>query len=136
MIGHLLIGSLVIALTVAVQAEMFNLLSERFEKVVLVARRVLRRFANTGVMIVAVLYVMAAHAINVWIWAVLFRLTGAFREMEPALYFSLTSYTTLGFGDLTLGPDWRVLSGLTAANGLLNFGWSTAYMVELVRKTA
>ena len=136
MIGHLVIGSLVIALTVAIQAEMLNLLSEYFEQVVRSARSILRRFANTGVMIVAVLYVMMVHAINVWIWALLFRLIGAFDQMEPSLYFSLTSYTTLGFGDLTLGPDWRVLSGLTAASGLLNFGWSTAYMVELVRRTA
>ncbi len=40
------------------------------------------------------------------------------------------------FGDVTLSADWRLLSGLTAANGFLTFGWSTAYMVELVRRTA
>ena len=61
---------------------------------------------------------------------------GAFDALEPAVYFALVSFTTAGFGDITLGPDWRLLSGLTAANGFLMFGWSTAYMVELMRRTA
>jgi len=135
-IGHLAIGSVVIALAVAIQAEMFSLLSARFESLVLFARRYLRRFANTGVMIVAVLFVLLVQTIIVWIWASVFLIAGAFKELEPSLYFTLIAYTTVGFGDITLGPDWRLLSGLTAANGFLNFGWSTAYMVELVRKTA
>jgi hypothetical protein len=134
-IWHLLIGTSVIACAVAVQAEMFNLFASRFNWLVLVSRRLLRRFANTGLIIVAVLYVLLVVTINVWIWTIVYLLIGAFQAVEPALYFSLTSFTTLGFGDITLSPDWRLLSGLTAANGLISFGWSTAYMVELVRKT-
>lgn len=136
MIGQLAIGSVVIAITVFVQAEMFSLMTARFESLVQLARRYLRRFANTGVMIAAVLFVLLVQTIIVWIWALVFILVGAIEELEPALYFTLISYTTVGFGDITLGADWRLLSGLTAANGFLNFGWSTAYMVELVRKTA
>ncbi len=136
MIRQLIIGSVVIALTVAVQAEMFNLLSNRIEGMIIHFRRWLRRFANTGVIIVAVLFVLLVHTIDVWVWAATFMMVGAFASFEPALYFSLISFTTLGFGDIILGPDWRLLSGLTAANGFLAFGWSTAYMVELVRRTA
>ena len=65
-----------------------------------------------------------------------FLAVGAFDALEPAVYFALVSFTTAGFGDITLGPDWRLLSGLTTANGFLMFGWSTAYMVELMRRTA
>jgi hypothetical protein len=65
-----------------------------------------------------------------------FYLGGAVADFEPALYFSLVSFSTVGFGDITLGHEWRLLSGLTAAAGFLSFGWSTAYMVELVRRTA
>lgn len=136
MIGHLAIGSLVIALAVFIQAEMFSLMTSRFERLVQFARRYLRRFANTGVMIFAVLFVLFVQTIIVWVWALVFLVVGAFQELEPSLYFTLIAYTTVGFGDITLSPDWRLLSGLTAANGFLNFGWSTAYMVELVRKTA
>lgn len=136
MIGHLAIGSAVIAITVFIQAEMFSLMTARFESLVQLARRHLRRFANTGVMIAAVMFVLLVQTINVWVWALVFILVGAIEDLEPALYFTLIAYTTVGFGDITLGADWRLLSGLTAANGFLNFGWSTAYMVELVRKTA
>ena len=136
MIRQLAIGTLVIAITVAVQAEMFNLLSHRFEAIVRFCRAFLHRFANTGAIIIGVLYILLVHTINVWIWAIVFLLVGAIPEVEPALYFSLVSFTTVGFGDITLGHDWRILSGLTAANGFLTFGWSAAYMVDLVRKTA
>ncbi len=136
MIHQLAIGTLVIALTVAVQAEMFNLLSHRFETIIRFLRKTLHRFANTGAIIIGVLYILLVHTINVWIWAIVFMLVGAITEFEPALYFSLVSFTTVGFGDITLGHDWRILSGLTAANGFLTFGWSAAYMVDLVRKTA
>lgn len=136
MIRQLVIGSLVIVLTVAVQAECFNLLSSRFDIIVRVLRRHLRRFANTGAVITGVLVILFVHTVNVWIWALVFIVVGAFDKMEPALYFSIVSFTTVGFGDVNLSPDWRLLSGLTAANGFLTFGWSTAYMVELVRRTA
>ena len=136
MIDQLIIGSVVIAVTVAIQAEMFNLFSKRFEGIILMGRRYLRRFANTGAIIVAVLYVLLVQTIIVWLWATIFILLGDFNALEPALYFSLASFTTVGFGDIVLSPEWRLLSGLTAANGFLSFGWSTAYMVELVRRTA
>ncbi len=136
MIRQLLIGSAVIALVVAIQAEMFNLLWRRFESVVIGCRKILHRFANTGAIIVGVLYILFVQTIIVWTWASAFYVLCAFGEFEPSLHFSLISFTTLGFGDVTLGTDWRLLSGLTAANGFLSFGWSTAFMVELVRRTA
>lgn len=136
MIPQLAIGSLVIAVTVAVQAEMFNLFWNRFETIIKALRRVLRRFSNTGAIIIGVLYILLVQTINVWIWASVFMFVGAFTAFEPALYFSLVSFTTVGFGDITLSHDWRLMSGLTAANGFLSFGWSAAYMVELVRRTA
>lgn len=136
MITHLLLGVVVIALTVAVQAEMYNLFSGRFNWLVFMSRRYLHRFANTGLIIVAVLYVLLVETIIVWIWAIVFLLIGAFDKVETSLYFALVTFTTVGYGDVILSPDWRVLAGLMAANGFISFGWSTAYMVELVRKTA
>ena len=136
MIAQLAIGTLIIVINAGVQAEMFASFARRLEMVILVLRRKLRRFTNTAAIVVAVLFVMLVHSVQVWIWAATFMVLGAFHELEPALYFSLISFTTVGFGDITLGPEWRLLSGLMAANGFMSFGWSTAYMVELVRRTA
>lgn len=134
MLRQLLIGTVVIALTIAIQAELYGFLSHRFERLLNLARRRLGRFANTGIITTSVLFVLLVHSVNVWIWALVFLGVGAFQALEPALYFSLVAFTTVGFGDITLDPDWRLLSGLTAANGFLTFGWSTAYMIALAQK--
>ncbi|MGL4591147.1 MAG: ion channel [Aestuariivirga sp.] len=136
MIVQILIGMLVIAITVAFQAEMLAFLNRRLEAMITFERRFLRRYANTGVIITTVLFILGVQLINVMAWAMTFLAVGAFDALEPAVYFALVSFTTAGFGDITLGPDWRLLSGLTTANGFLMFGWSTAYMVELMRRTA
>ena len=76
------------------------------------------------------LALVGAHAAEMALWgATLVRLSG-FSEFEPAFYFASVSYTTLGYGDLLLPEDMRLLSGSIAANGLLLFGMSAAFLVE------
>ena len=70
---------------------------------------------------------------GVWIWAIAYRLLGVFDTMEASIYFSLVSFTTLGYGDILLTHQWRILGGMAAANGLLNFGLVTALLVEALR---
>jgi len=86
------------------------------------------------VLCVTALWILALVTISVWIWAIAFRVLGIFSTFEAALYFALVSFTTLGFGDVLLPQDWRLLSGLIAANGLMNFGLSTAIMIEVMRQ--
>lgn len=136
MLIQLAIGTVVVIINVIVQAEMYSAFAGKFEMIIIALRRIFKRFANTAAIVVGALFVMLVHTVNVWIWAMVFYLVGAFSTFEPALYFSLVSFTTVGFGDIILGHEWRLLSGLTAAAGFLSFGWSTAYMVELVRRTA
>ena len=57
---------------------------------------------------------------------------GAFQALEPALYFATVSLTTLGFGDVILSQEVRLLSAIVAANGLIMFGFSTAFLLEFV----
>ena len=135
MMTQLAIGTLVIMINASIQAEMFNAFAQHLEKIILHLRRFFRRFTNTATIVIGVLFVMLVQTANVWVWATTFYLVGVFKDFEPSLYFSLVSFSTLGFGDIILDEKWRLLSGLTAANGLLSFGWSTAYMVELVRRT-
>ena len=68
-----------------------------------------------------VLWLFLATIIEVWIWAALYRLLGALQSLEKAVYFSTVTFTTLGFGDITLDEEWRLLSSFEAANGLLMF---------------
>ncbi len=89
------------------------------------------RFVRDSVMLAALsLWLMAAHVIAMWMWAITFIQLGIYSNMEAALYFAAVSYTTLGFGDVLLPEEWRLLAGASAANGLLLFGLSAAFMVE------
>jgi len=55
---------------------------------------------------------------------------GMFADLETTLYFVLVTFTTLGFGDILAPVEWQLLSGITASNGLLAFGASTAFQVQ------
>src|SRR5680860_190573 len=82
---------------------------------------------------VFVLWLFLATVIEVWTWAMLYLALGALRSLEQAVYFSTVTFTTLGFGDITLDETWRLLSSFEAANGLLMFGWSTALIFAAVQ---
>lgn len=72
---------------------------------------------------------------SVLLWAVSLFLLNIFSTLEEAVYFALVAFTTLGFGDILLPQDWRLLGGMSAANGLLMFGLLTAILVEILRDT-
>ena len=68
------------------------------------------------------------------VWAVAMWALGAFATLEAAVHFSLATFTTLGLGDVIPAPEWRLLAGMAAANGLLNFGLLTAMLIEALRQ--
>ena len=55
------------------------------------------------------------------------------------MYFSLVTFTTLGYGEITISSANRILAGLEAINGITLIGWSTAFMFavfqELIKKS-
>lgn len=75
-----------------------------------------------------------AAVIEAMLWAVTYWQLGAIQGFEEAVYFSLVTYTTLGYGDITLDDSWRLLSAFQAANGVIIFGWSTAVVMALVQR--
>lgn len=88
----------------------------------------------TLALVMAVLIILVVFSFSVWIWAIAFLWLDLFPTMEGALYFSIVAFTTLGFGDVLLPDEWRILGGITAANGLLNMGLYSAMLVEILRR--
>lgn len=83
---------------------------------------------------VAFIIIVFAHTIQVWAWALSFLVLGALTTMADAIYFSIVTYTTLGYGDVTVEEGFRVFAAMAAVTGLLNFGLSTAFLVGLLSK--
>ena len=53
----------------------------------------------------------------------------------PLVYFAFGNYTTLGYGDLIPVEQWRLLGPMTALNGIMLIGWSTALIFDVLRRT-
>jgi voltage-gated potassium channel len=73
------------------------------------------------------------HLAEAVVWALFFVLVGGLPDVESAAYFSLTSYTTVGYGDVVLPEPWRLLGPIEAAVGVLMLGWSTGILVAVIR---
>ena len=86
-------------------------------------------------MIATVLVLMVAHTCEVAVWALAYLLVNAAPAGSGLLYFAFVNYTTLGYGDILHVKDWQILGPMTAMNGVLLFGWSTAVIFEVLRRT-
>ena len=75
---------------------------------------------------IMVLIMFLATIFESFLWAISYMALGAIENLESSIYFSLVTYTTLGYGDITLAEDWRLIASFEAANGIIIFGWSTA----------
>jgi Ion channel len=98
------------------------------------------KFGRTGrglsidlrIVVLVISLALAAHLIEIALWAGLFILCGEFQVFGIAYYHSAVNYTTLGYGDLIMTPAWRLLGPLEAADGSLMFGVSTAMTFAVV----
>jgi hypothetical protein len=82
--------------------------------------------------VVAVLLFL--HLVEACVWAALYLIAGILPDFETAIYFSITSYTTVGYGDVVLQAPWRILGPAEAGVGILMFGWSTGIMVTALNR--
>jgi hypothetical protein len=88
-----------------------------------------------AVMIAVVSVFMAAHIAEVVVWSLTYMMVGAAPPGTDFFYFAFVNYTTLGYGDVTPIERWQLLGPMTAMNGVLLFGWSTAVIFAVLRGT-
>ena len=85
---------------------------------------------------VLTVWMFLAIVLEAWLWALLYLfnpLITALPDLETAFYFSMVTFTTLGFGDVVLTGHWRTLASIQAANGVIIFGWTTALIFYFIQ---
>ena len=130
---NIIIGCFLLILTIIVHATATSYVIELAEKKSKVHMKNLKINKIYWVSVI-VLLMFLASIIEAVLWAISYLTLDAIQVFEEALYFSIVTYTTLGFGDIILKDSWRLLASLQAANGIIVFGWSTAITMAAVQK--
>jgi hypothetical protein len=129
---QLALATLVVGVTVVVHLAGLALLLAILRRYRRASRRYLVILLNGGAILVAAFGLFALHSAEIWIWAGIYQLLGAFTDFEHALYFSTSTYVTIGYGDLVLPPGLRILGAIEGASGIILIGWSTAFFFSIV----
>ena len=88
---------------------------------------------NAGLLTSVVVALLAVHLIEAACWATFYSYKGCFADFNTSLYFSMITYTTVGYGDIVLRDrQWRLLAGLEAMTGPLMLCWSTVILVQVI----
>ena len=77
-------------------------------------------------------FVLFLHVTEAVIWALFYKWRGCFATFETCLYFSLKTYSTVGYGDVLLPVNWRLLGTIEAISGVLQCGLSTAFLFSIL----
>lgn len=133
-VGQLLVGVGVSVVNIAIHAVVMTL-------VVQVARALAQRDRSSQplflswMMIGTVSTLMAAHVGEVLVWSLAYASLDVAPGKANPVYFAFVNYTTLGYGDVIPVERWQLLGPITAMNGVLMFGWSTAVIFEVLRRS-
>ena len=82
---------------------------------------------------VSMLAMMIANILQIALWGFLFVLLGEFEELYPAIYHSGVNFTSLGYGDVVMTQEWKLLGPLEAANGMLMLAMTAAAMTAILQ---
>jgi hypothetical protein len=133
MLKQILVGGGVSICNIAIHALVMTAVVRAAQT--LAAKRISRSsLFLSGVMIATVSILMAAHTSEVIVWAIAYSIVDVVPTGTDLVYFAFVNYTTLGYGDVLPREKWQLLGPITAMNGVLLFGWSTAVIFEVLRR--
>ena len=132
MIRQFAIGAVLLALTTAIHALCMAIAIRTTRKIHAEQWRL--HWLLSAVILTAglVLMMYTASILEAGMYAVTYVQLGAIGSFEQAMYFSIVTFTTLGYGDVLIAEEWRILAATEAANGIIMFGWTTALIVNFV----
>lgn len=87
-----------------------------------------------GFTLLLVIGLFVLHGVEIWFYGFVYLLIGAIEELRTAVYFSTITYATIGYNDLAIADEWKLVAAIEGINGILLMGWSTAYFVTVVAR--
>lgn len=87
---------------------------------------------HTKNLAVILLFLFLGHLFQFATWAGLFVWLGEFADFSTAFYHSTVNFTSLGYGDIVMSEEWRLLGALEAANGVLMFGITAGLVLAVM----
>jgi len=126
------LGSLVVAATVLLHLAGLATLLAILRRHRHVPDHMLAAMLNAAAILFGAFGLFGLHSLEIWAWAGVYWWLGVFPDLEHALYFSTSTYVTIGYGDVVLPPGSRILGAIEGANGIILIGWSTAFFFSIV----
>jgi hypothetical protein len=130
----MLIGVLMLSVNMAIQILAAVAVIRYFiRRISLASRQPSLRSDSVAIGTVALVFLIG-HLLQSASWAVLFVWLGEFSAFDSAFYHSMVNFTSLGYGDIVMSEQWRLLGALEAANGLLMFSLTAGGLLALMSK--
>jgi hypothetical protein len=134
MFENIFIAALLMALTTAIHAGFMLLCMNPVLHPMFIQRQLHPHLLHVLQLSRVVLIMFLASIIEVVLWALAYLQLGAIEGLESAIYFSMVTFTTLGYGDIVLHEGWRLLASFEAINGIIMGGWTTAIVMWAVTR--
>jgi hypothetical protein len=132
MLQQVTLGSAVSLVNIAIHALVMIVILRCREGIKEILPSLRPALSLVGVMVAIVSILMAGHLSQIVVWSITYALVGAASSGTDYLYFAFVNYTTLGYGDVVPARHWLLLGPMTAMNGVLLFGWSTAVIFHVL----
>ena len=132
MFANLVIGTLLILVNLGIQVLAVAFLIRYFMNRIGTGALVPTYINDAKVLSVVMAVLMVGHAFMFATWALLFVWLGEFGDFATAFYHSTVNFTSLGYGDIVMSEEHRLLGALEAANGVLMFGLSAGAILSVM----
>ena len=135
MLVSLILGCATVFITMGIQVAVVVMMIRYLIKVMAREDRTTEGFGFDSYVISMILVMLfAGHLFQISIWAVMFMYLGEFSDFLTAFYHSTVNFASLGYGDIVMSEQWRLLGALEASNGVLMFGLSAGTMLSVMTR--
>jgi hypothetical protein len=134
MLRQILVAFILVSINVSIHAtgmvELFKWLIRKQPKI----EKKFSTVNNIFLFIEIFAIILSLHLAQMCIWAGFYEIWAGLKDFESALYFSIATYVTIGYGDVVLPVGWRLLGAIEGITGILTFGWSTGVIFAVASR--